>query len=272
MSKVTIRNRTDVAKGGLLRRLAGRGIFLYPIIVVLIVWECVARFGGFPPTMLPPFSVVAEQFVSLLISGELIAVTAVTLQRAALGLVIAILVGVPVGLAMSRSKLAKWFFEPLVSFGFSTPTITLLPVFILWFGTGYLSEVLLVALSCFFTIALSTYDGAKNVSTVIVWSAQAMGTRERDLPHRIVLPAAITFIFAGIRVALPLAVIIAVLAEMIGGGGGLGYMLMYGYRFLDAPSAFAALLAILLLGLLIDQALLWSRRIFLPWEADANEK
>ncbi len=97
-----------------------------------------------------------------------------------------------------------------------------------------------------------------------------MGTSERQLFWRVILPAALPFIFSGIRVALPLSLIIDFVAEMIAGGGGLGYVLIYAYRFFQAPTVFAALITVMILGFLFDRALSYVRRRALAWHEEAN--
>lgn len=251
-------------------KMMGRGAGLYPIIAFVVLWELVSRYGDVPSVLLPPFSTVVVRLAEMTVNGEILKALLTTAGRAGAGLLIAGITGVVVGLAMARLRPAEWFFEPLIAIGFPTPTITLLPVFILWFGTGHASKVLLVALSCFFPIALSTYNGAKQVNPKLIWSAQAMGTRGHELFRRVIVPASVAFMFAGLRVAVPLAVIITVLSEMVGGGGGLGYTLVFAYRFLQSPTAFAALLAVLLFGLVIDRALLTARRKLLPWDDGAQ--
>lgn len=251
---------------GVAARLLARGAGLYPIIAVVVLWELVARTDQVSPILLPAFSTVVRRFIEMAASGELVSALLITAGRAAAGLVLAAAAGVLVGLAMARVRVLRWFFEPVIAIGFPTPTITLLPVFILWFGTQHMSKVMLVALSCFFPIALSTFAGARQVNPKLIWSAQAMGTKGHQLFRRVIVPASTTYVFAGLRIAVPLAVIITVLAEMVGGGGGLGYTLVFGYRFLQSAQSFAALLAVLLFGLLVDRSLLWLRRVLLPWD------
>jgi ABC-type nitrate/sulfonate/bicarbonate transport system permease component len=139
----------------------------------------------------------------------------------------------------------------------------------LWFGTGHASKIVLVALTCYFPIVMSTYVGARQIPPRFVWSAQSMGTSGPRLLWRIVLPASAPFIFSGIRVAVPLAVIVDFVAEMVGGGGGLGYALIFGYRFLQTTTVFSALVAVLLFGLALDRGLLFLRRKLLPWDESA---
>ena len=115
--------------------------------------------------------------------------------------------------------------------------------------------LLLVALSCVWSMAVSTYNGARNVDTLLIWSARAMGTPESKLLWKIVVPAAMPFIWNGMQVALPISLIVAFVFEMVAGGGGLGFQEIMAARFFKSPELFAALFAILLVGFALDRLL-----------------
>lgn len=241
-----------------------------PIIVLLVGWEMASQSGMVSNVLLPPFTETLARLWALIETGELLEAVWVTIFRAVAGLILAAIVGTVIGLFMGRIGLFRWFFNPIIAIGFPLPTITLIPVFILWFGTGNESKIWLVALTCFFPIVASTYEGARSITQSTVWAAQSLGTQGISLFRRIVFPASIPFIFSGIRVALPLAVIVTFVAEMVSGGGGLGFMLIYGYRFLDTHTVLATLLAVLVLGLLLDQILLKTRALLLPWDSESQ--
>ena len=244
---------------------------LLPILAIVVLWEMASRLGLTSPVLLPPFSVVIERLIELTVTGELPKALWITTYRSFIGLIVATVAGMSVGLAMARIRLARWFFGPIVAIGFPLPTITLLPAFTIWFGVGDESKIWLGALTCFFPIAVSTFEGARNMNKQLMWSAQSMGSHGVALFWRVILPASIPFVFSGVRVALPLAIIVTFVAEMVGGGGGLGYLLIYGYRFLQTPTVLAALVAVLIFGLLLDQVLLRSRLTFLPWDIGNQE-
>jgi NitT/TauT family transport system permease protein len=166
---------------------------------------------------------------------------------------------------MARFKSIRWFFDPIVAVGLSVPTLTLVPAFILWFGIGHESKILLVALSSVWSMAVSTYNGARHVDQRLVWSARAMGTPEGKLLWKVVLPAAMPYIFNGMQVALPIALIVAFVFEMVAGGGGLGFLEIMAARFFKSPDLFAALFAILLVGVALDRLLRVIRSRVLVW-------
>ena len=227
----------------------------YSIVLVAIVWELVARAGVVPFFFLPPLSVIARTFVAQVADGVLVSEAWLTLFRAMSGFAIAIVVGVTLGIGMARFRVVHWFFDPIVAVGLSVPTLTLVPAFVLWFGIGHESKILLVALSCVWSMAVSTYNGARNVDTRLIWSARAMGTPESKLLWKIVVPAAMPFIWNGMQVALPISLIVAFVFEMVAGGGGLGFQEIMAARFFKSPELFAALFAILLVGFALDRLL-----------------
>jgi ABC-type nitrate/sulfonate/bicarbonate transport system permease component len=240
--------------------------YSYPLLLVLAAWELVARAGLIRPLFLPTVTAVFEQFWALLLEGEIVAPLMVSLYRAFAGLALAVVFGVIAGLLMARSKWAHWALDPLISVAFPAPKIAFVPIFILWFGIDHLSKILLVAFTCVFPMIVATYHGAAAVSRTVIWSAEAMGTPERKLLYRIILPAAQPYIFSGVRVTVPVALIIAFTAEMIAGGGGVGSALMFAQRFFQTPTVFVYILVMLATGLVLDSVMLRLRRRLIPWD------
>ena len=243
--------------------------YCYPLLLVLLLWELVARAGLVRPLFLPTVTTVLEQFWVLLFEGEIVAPLLVSLYRAFAGLALAVVFGVLAGLWMARSKWAHWALDPLVSLGFPAPKIAFVPIFILWFGIDHLSKILLVAFTCVFPMIVATYHGAAAVSSTVIWSAEAMGTSERKLLSRIIFPAAQPYIFSGVRVTVPVALIIAFTAEMIAGGGGVGAALMFAQRFFQTPTVFVYILVMLATGLVLDLVILRLRHWLIPWDDEA---
>lgn len=246
-------------------------VYSYPLVLLLALWEAVALAGLTRPLFLPSVTAVAAQFWILLGEGEIVVPLLVSLYRAFAGLAIAVVFGVLAGLLMARSKTARWVLDPLVSVGFPAPKIAFVPIFILWFGIDHLSKILLVAFNCIFPMIVATYHGATAVSRTVIWSAEAMGTSERKLLYRIILPASLPYIFSGIRVTTPVALIIAFTAEMIAGGGGVGAALMFAQRFFQTPTVFVYILVMLATGFLFDRLLLRLRHSLIPWQDERQE-
>ncbi len=135
--------------------------------------------------------------------------------------------GVVVGMLMGRSELVAGLLDPLFSGTYAVPKLALFPIFIFAFGIGSLSKVALIFLECLYPIVIMTYHGARSVDRVLLWSAQNMGASRAQILRRVVVPATAPFIFAGFRVALPIAMIVVVITEMISSADGLGYVVIY---------------------------------------------
>ena len=248
-----------------LRRLL-RGVgTLYSLFLLAIIWEIVAQLGLVRGIFLPQLSAVILLIPKLALAGDLIQPLFVSLYRAAGGLLLALIIGVTLGFVMARNRIVRFLLEPLVSFGFSSPKIAFLPIFILWFGIDHLSKVLIVALTSVFPFIVSAYEGARNVTTNQLWAARAMGTSNTSLLWRIVLPAAMPSLMSGLRVAVPYALTTAFTAEMIAGGGGLGGALVLAQRYFETPTVFAYILVMLATGYALDMAFIAARRRLLHW-------
>jgi ABC-type nitrate/sulfonate/bicarbonate transport system permease component len=232
-----------------------RGLFIRSMISVLaivVIWEVAARAGLAPALFLPPFTKVMAEWWAVCSDGSLPLDLGVSLSRAAVGLCFATVIGVPLGIAMARSRFLHWLFDPVIALAFPSPKIAFLPIFILWFGIYSLSKILLVAFACVFPVLIGSFAAATSVNRVLIWSAASMGTSNAGVLFRIVLPAAWPRIFAALRVALPVSLITTFTAEMVSGGGGMGATLMYSQRFFESPTVFAYILTMLGVGLLLD--------------------
>ena len=245
-------------------------IYSYPLMLVLLAWGLVGRLDLVRPLFLPTVGSVFVKFWSLLGDGEIVMPLLVSLYRAFAGLSIAVVVGVIVGLLMARSKVAHWLLDMLVSLAFPAPKIAFVPIFILWFGIDHLSKILLVAFTCIFPMIVGTYHGALAVNRNIIWSAEAMGTPERKVLSRIVLPASLPYIFNALRITVPVALITAFTAEMIAGGGGVGAALMFAQRFFESPTVFVYILVMLTTGFVFDWFILRLRHRLIPWQDESE--
>ncbi|HEY7248127.1 MAG TPA: ABC transporter permease [Xanthobacteraceae bacterium] len=247
-------------------------LYAYPLLLVLAAWELAGWANLVRPLFLPRVISVVRQFWVLLGEGEIVDPLVVSLYRTFCGLALAVVAGIIAGLLMTRSKWANWLLDPLISVGFPAPKIAFVPIFTLWFGIDHVSKILLVAFNCVFPMIVATYHGAASVSRILIWSAEAMGTSKRALLYRIVLPAALPHILSGVRVTVPVALIITFTTEMIAGGGGVGAALMFAQRFFQTPTVFVYIMVMLVTGLIFDRAMLVLRRRLIPWQDEREEE
>ena len=174
----------------------------FPFLVVAVLWEFTAYLGIFPRKLFPPLEDVAATFVRLTASGILPHHVLDTLMRLAAGFALAAVAGVAIGLAMGRSRRAEDIFLPLVSIGAPIPGLAYTPLFLLWFGLGNKTTVLLVGFVSAFPIIFNTWTGVKAVKEIWVRSAQAMGADSRRLFHHVILPGSLPYVLTGLRLGL----------------------------------------------------------------------
>ena len=249
-----------------------RGAGIFSILVLLVAWELFARSGKVTPFMLPAFSVVAERIYYDALHGDLWINLGLTMYRALTGFFIAAVGGIVLGAVMSRSKILRWFFDPLISIGFPMPKIAFLPIIILWLGLYDVSKISMVVFDAIFPVVTATLAGIASVDKELIWSGRNMGASEREMLWQIILPAASPQIMTGLQVALPIALIVAIIAEMAMGGYGLGGAMMTASRYANSPGVFAGIVEIAVAGYILIKAMAIIRRRLLVWHAEAAER
>jgi len=233
---------------------------------LLGIWEVAARSGLWSKLIFPSLVNVAYEFGRFLVTPEQLHEAWVSLYRALGGFALAAVVGIFVGMLMGRSKLVAGLLDPLFSATYAVPKLALFPIFIFVFGIGSLSKVALVFLECLYPIVIMSYHGARSVDRVLLWSAQNMGASRRETLRRVVIPATAPFIFAGFRVAVPVAMIVVVITEMVSSADGLGYLVIYSLSSLRTDRMLAVVVAIALLGYSLDKAVVLARDRLIYWE------
>jgi NitT/TauT family transport system permease protein len=251
----------DIALSALLR--------WYPVALVLAVWELLARTGAISKRLMPSLVDIALAFIAALQNGDLLFHAGISLGRALAGFALAIAVGVLLGGLMARSRLIDALFEPIFSFGYPVPKIALYPIFIFVFGLGTLSKVMMIFLECLYPITINTYYGMRQVDRVHLWAAHNMGASRRQMFWLVLLPAAAPSIFAGIRIALPISLIVVIITEIIGESRGLGYYISYASASFEYATAFAGVAAVAMIGFTLDRLLVLLRNRVIFWERSA---
>ena len=232
----------------------------------LLAWELAARSGLWSPLLFPPLGRIFNELMLFFSKGESLMEAWMSLYRALGGFALAAVAGVAIGMLMGRSAAAAALLDPLFAGTYAVPKIALFPIFIFVFGIGSLSKLALVFLECLYPIAIITCQGARDVNRVLLWSAQNMGESRLRTFARVVLPATAPYIFAGFRVALPVALIVVIITEMISSADGLGYVVIYALSSLKTDRMLAVVAVIALLGLALDRALVLLRDRLVYWE------
>ncbi len=226
----------------------------FPFIVVGALWEIVAQLQLFPPRLFPTLETIASSFVRLTLSGLLPHHALDTVLRLAAGFALAAVIGVVLGILMGRWRLAEDLVLPLVSMGAPIPGIAYAPLFLLWFGLGNLSTILLVAFVSAFPIIFNTWTGVKAVKDVWVRAALAMGADDRRLFHKVILPGALPYILTGLRLGLAQAWRILIGVEMLAAvPWGLGWMIVGAREFMNTDVMLAGVVVIGAIGLALEK-------------------
>src|SRR5215472_19365802 len=233
------------------------------LIGVLLVWQLLAR-GGLPEYVLSPVEIV-KHFVTALGTRELYQDAWASLMRALPGFVIGSIAGVALGLAAGIARSFDEMLSPLVFLSYPVPKIVMLPVFMLWFGIGDLSKVLIIALACFYPAFINAYYGARATRRILVWSALNMGAGRARVFGSVVLPSAAPMILAGMRVSLALSFVVMFAAEMINARSGLGYLIRVAESSLRFDLMWVSLVSIAILGYAGDRLLHSARSRVLGW-------
>jgi NitT/TauT family transport system permease protein len=233
-------------------RVAARTAF--PFLVVGAMWEVTAHAGVFPVRLFPPLEEIAAAFWRLTIDGILPHHAAETLLRLAAGFVIAGVIGVGVGIAMGRSKRAEDYLLPLVSIAAPIPGIAYAPLFMLWFGLGNFSAILLVGFVSAFPVIFNTWTGVKAVKEIWVRSALVMGADQRRLFRHVIVPGSLPYIFTGLRLGLAQAWRILVVVELLAAvPWGLGWLIFGAREFLNTDVMLAGVAVIGIIGLALEK-------------------
>jgi NitT/TauT family transport system permease protein len=222
--------------------------------VVGAVWEVLAHLKVFPPRLFPPLEEIAAAFIQLTATGVLPRHAVETIFRLLAGFSIAGIVGVAIGIAMGRSRRAQDILLPLVSIGAPIPGLAYAPLFLLWFGLGNLSSILLVGFVAAFPVILNTWTGVKAVKEIWLRSALALGADNRRLFRTVVLPGALPYILTGLRLGLAQAWRILVAVEMLASvSWGLGWLIFGAREFLNIDVMLAAISVIAVIGLALEK-------------------
>lgn len=242
---------------------------LVVVAILLALWEGLPRSGVINQNFLTPPSDVLATMWQLLLSGQLAHHAVISLERIAAGLGVSLLVGVPLGLAMGWWRPLEDAFDGPLQAGRQISAFALFPVFILFFGIGELSKVVIVFWASVWPIILNTTAGVKGADPVLVRAARSMNASGWTLVRKVVIPAAGPSIFTGIRLGGSYAFMVLVAAEMIGANAGLGFLVLNSQEVFRIPQMYTAIVALVIFGLLLNRLLLGIEHAATPWRRAA---
>jgi NitT/TauT family transport system permease protein/sulfonate transport system permease protein len=228
-------------------------------VATLVLWEILGRTGHLPDFLSTP-SGIAAALAELVGSGELGEHVQVSVLRAFSGFAIGASLGVLTGLACGISAPLRNFFDAPVSLLYPVPKIAFYPIILLWLGLGDMSKIVVVAISVWFPVFIASIEASRAVQLQLIWAAQSMGAGRGIVFRRVVLPAALPQLFAGLRVGLALAFVALFAAELMGSNAGLGYLVVDGEQNLRFDIMFAGIVVFGAIGFASDRVLLALRR------------
>jgi len=238
----------------------------FVVVGVLVLWEGLVRSGVISPLFLSSPLAVAGWIVNGVATGSIWQHIAVSGQEALIGFGLAVATGVPVGIAMGRVRTVRDTLEPFIMAANASPTVAFLPLLIIWLGIGLWSKVVLIYLGAVFTVVVNTEAGVANIDPRLVETARAFMATRRQVLTKIVIPSAIPFILAGLRLATGRVLIMVVVAELYAATAGLGYLIFQGGAMYDTTQVFAGVTLLAATGILLNWALRLLERRVAPWQ------
>jgi len=234
------------------------------VVAALGLWE-VASGRLVDDLLISRPSAVFPELWSWVRSGELLRNASSTFADAAMGLLLGGLAGLIVGCILGQSRKLADVFEPFITAMYTMPKHALIPLFIMWVGIGHELRVLTSSVIVFFLMFYNTFFGIRDVSKALIDSVRIMGGHRRDILFRVSLPSALIWVVAGLKMAVPQAIVGVVVAEMLAGDHGLGYLVALNAGSFNSSGTFAAIFALLCVGFAVDRlvgrvtarALLW---------------
>jgi len=235
------------------------------LVAIAIVWWAVTATGWIKPYLIPSPLAVLGEFST---DGALLAKsTGITLYETVIGFVLAAIIGLACAVAIVYSRSVERTLYPLLLVAQVVPKIAIAPLFVVWLGFGIVPKILVAILIAFFPVVISSVAGLRSVDPELIDLAATMGASPLDSFAKIRFPAALPQIFAGLKVAVTLAVVGAVVGEFVGANSGLGYVVLSSNGNLNTPLLFAGLIAMSLIGIALFVLLEFAERVALPWRA-----
>jgi NitT/TauT family transport system permease protein len=246
------------------RQFAG----LISILVGLALWELLSRVVVANALFLAAPTQIFAAIYKLAVEGQLWPHIAVSAAEFAIGYVIASLLGIVVGFAMASSELGKKILQPWISGLYATPTIALAPLFILWFGIGIWSKVLVVIFLVLFPVTINTEAGLRTTSARLIEMLRSFGATPRQIFFKLSLPSAMPFILAGLKLGIGRGLIGVVVAELFGSRAGLGRLISQSADAFNMPELFAGVIVLAVAGIVMTAGFSWIERVLVPWTRD----
>ena len=245
------------------------GFFI--ILILIAIWELVAKLNPELSILISPPSKVLLAAVSTAQSGELLGHVLASSKRVLMAWGFVVITAVPLGVAIGWWPRFNRYVEKIIELIRPIPPIAWIPISILWFGIGITQNLFIIIIGTFFPVLLSTIHGVKGIDPILIRAARNLGAPPAKLLFKVVLRSAMPAIFNGLRVGLGVAWMVLVAAELVAATSGLGYMIQDARNFLRTDIIFMGMIMIGIMGITMDLALRMAARPFLTWYHGSNE-
>ena len=232
---------------------------------LLILWEVVAQAGWINPLVVPPLSRILGVFSELVWSGQIPLQVLVSMKRATAGYVMAAVIFIPLGILMGLSQTVYRLFEVVVEMLRPVPPPVMIPVAMLFFGLEDQMKIFVIFFSCAWPILLNALDGARNVDRVLLNTARTFGLSQWKIIWKVILPACSPQIVTGLKVSLPIMLILVVISEMVGSTDGIGYFILDSQRRFRVAQMYAGMFTLAILGYTLNQLFNFLYKLLMPW-------
>lgn len=270
---INLAGRTDVQKLTLAQKVRQKPeLITVPAVLIFVIalWEFGTQLLSVPEFLLPRPSVIVEAMGKLFMDAKFWGHVGITLREAGLGFVIGAAVALTIGTLVARSQLIEKTFMPYVVAFQSVPKVALAPLFVVWFGFGLTSKIVMSAVIAFFPILINVIEGLKAVEKEKVEMLSSFGASEFQIFKMARFPSALPFIFAGLNVGAIFAILGAIVGEFIGAQGGLGYLLLQANYNFNIPEMFAVLVVLSMIGLITHLVITALQKKFTFWAEEVR--
>ena len=245
--------------------------WIFPIgilVFLVIVWEVLVRVLNVPSWQLPPPSAILDELIisrSLLLDH-----TFVTLKEIVVGFSVALLTGLILAAGIAYSRILERSVYPIIIASQTIPIIAIAPLLLIWVGYGLTPKVIIVALICFYPIAVNTVDGLKSIDPDMISMFRTLGASRFQVFTKLQVPNSLPFMFSGMKIGISVSVIAAVIGEWVGGSEGLGYLITYSQPLFLTARVFAAIFLLSVMGIILFVLGVWIEHLAMPWYFNAK--
>lgn len=239
-------------------------------VVVVALWQLGSNAGIIDPTAVPSPLAIWQHLVKITLDGSLAFHAWITIQETVAGFLIGTILGIVLGFGIGSNPTLAAVLDPFVIAIYSVPKVALAPLFIVWFGIGIFMKIVLAAVTVLFIVFFNTLAGVRNVDGDLVDAVWLMGASPRDVLFKVLVPSAMSWALTGARIAIPYALIGAIIGELIASNRGIGYLISSAASAYDTAGVFAALIVLTALAMILNAIVDEIDRRLSTWKIDAS--